>query len=82
MQRTVSAWLCGGVCPVRLQASAIRAGMSPGGRKRGSFASTTAVKAGTWAAAARRSARSEERPWAAQVRCDSCNSHRPITLRR
>ena len=50
MQRTVSAWLCGGVCPVAEQARAIRVGMSPGGRKAGSSASTRAVKAGTWAA--------------------------------
>ena len=51
MQRTVPAWLCGGVCPVAAQTSAMRAGMSPGGRNRASSGSTTAVKAGTRAAA-------------------------------
>ena len=47
MQRTVSAWLCGGVWPVSAQTWAIRAGMSPGGRNAASSGSITAARAGS-----------------------------------
>ena len=82
MQRTVSAWPRGTGWPVSRHSAAIRAGTSPGGRNRGSSQSTTAVNAGTRAAAASSAGRSAGSPAAAHVRIDSDSSHRPITLRR
>ena len=66
----------------RGSAAAIRAGMSPGGRKTGSSGSKTRAAARQPAAAARSAAEVARRARRSQVRIDSWSSHRPITLRR
>ena len=68
--------------PVARQASAIRAGMSPGARNSGASGSNTGPPAGTRAAFASNPVRVPLMPWSCQVRRVSDSSHRPITLRR
>ena len=82
MQRTTTSG-CGSAMAGRVAGRpAIRAGMSPGGRKTGSSGSIRGPPAGSAAAAASRSARSTSSPRRLHVRSDSDSSHRPMTLRR
>ncbi len=60
----------------------MRAGMSPGGSSRGSFASNTGTSAGTSAACRSRCSRSACSPAFAQVRIDSDSSQSPMTFFR
>jgi len=82
MHRTIPPLLSGTGWPVRRQASATRAGMSPGGRNTASSGSITDRSAGFRAASASSAGRSGGAPRPAHTRTDSWSSHSPITLRR
>ena len=83
MQRTIAAGADGRPLAGRPgSASAIRAGMSPGGRNTGSSGSNTGPPAGSSAASASSGREVDSARPPPHVRSDSWSSHRPITLRR
>ena len=82
MQRTVSPRVAGGRCRCARQASAMRVGMSPGGRKAGSSASTTRVRTAGCGGRRVEQALAEVVGPPQLAQATRCSSHRPITLRR